>query len=231
MSSHTTSVVLRNVDATAQCHAHDHVQVMWGFEGQVEFKLEGRDERLLPGRALVIAPRQHHEFAAPRGARCFVLSSCDDAHLERLAPWAGTVRTGDASLGHLLRYLASLPALSGAAAELLLASLADSRERVPPGSRRPIDWPALQAWIDTRLADVLDVRMLAAQVHLSMTQFAARCVAELGLTPMALVRRQRLGAALRLRDAGLPIATIAARCGYRSPSALTAALKRETIGR
>jgi AraC-like DNA-binding protein len=40
------------------------------------------------------------------------------------------------------------------------------------------------------------------------------------------VRRQRLAAAQRLRALGLPVATVAARCGYRSPSALTAALRR-----
>jgi AraC-like DNA-binding protein len=45
---------------------------------------------------------------------------------------------------------------------------------------------------------------------------------------MALVQRQRLLAALRLRAIGMPVAAAAVRCGYRSPSALTAALKRDT---
>jgi len=42
------------------------------------------------------------------------------------------------------------------------------------------------------------------------------------------VRAHRLAAARRLRSAGMPVAEVARRCGYRSPSALTAALKRET---
>ena len=105
-----------------------------------------------------------------------------------------------------------------------LASLAVPPE-LPRGRR--IDWPALRQWVDVHLADALDVAALAARVHLSPNQFAARCKAELGLAPMALVRRQRLAAASRLREAGVAVAQVAASCGYRSPSALTAALKRE----
>jgi len=107
-----------------------------------------------------------------------------------------------------------------------LERLAASLPAEPPRGRR-IDWAALQVWIDAHLADALDVAALARRVHLSANQFAARCKQELKLAPMALVRQQRLAAALRLRHAGLPVAQVAAQCGYRSPSALTAALKRE----
>ena len=91
---------------------------------------------------------------------------------------------------------------------------------------RPIRWDALDAWIDAHLAEPIDVERLAAQVHLSASQFAARCVRERGIAPLALVRGRRLAAARRWRDAGASVADTAARCGYRSPSALTAALRR-----
>jgi AraC-like DNA-binding protein len=131
-------------------------------------------------------------------------------------------------VGYLLRYLAAQPALSPSAAELLLDSVPAGNGPTPRSSGRTIDWPRLLGWIDAHLADRLDVAALAAQVHLSATQFAARCTAELGIAPMALVRRQRLLAALRLRAIGMPVAAAAVRSGYRSPSALTAALKRDT---
>ena len=130
-------------------------------------------------------------------------------------------------MGYLLRYLAAQPELSPSAAELLLDSVRDACAPAPCSGRRHIDWPRLLSWVDDHLADPLDVAALATRVHLSATQFAARCTAEFGIAPMALVRRQRLAAALRLRAIGVPVAAAAARCGYRSPSALTAALRRD----
>ena len=109
-----------------------------------------------------------------------------------------------------------------------LESLAAPAQTDLPRGRR-IDWAALRDWVDAHLAQALDVAALAARVHLSPTQFAVRCKDELGFSPMALVRQQRLAMALQLRRAGVPVARIAASCGYRSPSALTAALKREAL--
>jgi len=43
---------------------------------------------------------------------------------------------------------------------------------------------------------------------------------------MQWLRAQRLARAQQLRALGLPVAEVARRTGYRSPSALTAALKR-----
>jgi AraC-like DNA-binding protein len=41
------------------------------------------------------------------------------------------------------------------------------------------------------------------------------------------LRQQKLARARQLRALGLPVAEVARRTGYRSPSALTAALRRE----
>jgi AraC-like DNA-binding protein len=68
---------------------------------------------------------------------------------------------------------------------------------------------------------------MAAQVHLSPTQFAARCRQETGQSAMQWLRSQRLVHARALRLDGLGVAETARRTGYRSPSALTAALRRD----
>jgi AraC-like DNA-binding protein len=209
-------------------HAHAHLHVLWGYEGTIELEVAGRAVSVAPWQGLAIAPHAHHVFHAPRGARCFVVDSHDAAHAERVAPLAGQVRTADASMAHLLRYLAARAPLPDSAAELLIDGLCARSVAPPEGSRRPIEWSALEAWIDANLARPLTVAMLAARVHLSPTQFAARCQQECGIAPMALVRRMRLAAALRMRHAGVGVATVAQRCGYRSPSALTAALRRDT---
>jgi len=139
------------------------------------------------------------------------------------------VRANYPAVAYLLRYLAAQPALSPSAADLLLDSMAVSSGLVPRSTQRAIDWPRLLGWVDLHLEQPLCVAVLAAQVHLSPTQFTARCTAEFGIAPMALVRRQRMAAALRLRAIGVPVASVAARCGYRSPSALTAALRRDAL--
>jgi transcriptional regulator GlxA family with amidase domain len=92
--------------------------------------------------------------------------------------------------------------------------------------RRAIDWPALAEWAQARLSEPLTVADLAAQVFLSPSQFALRCHEAHGMSAMQWLRLQRLTRARLLRDGGLAVAEVARRTGYRSPSALTAALRR-----
>lgn len=93
---------------------------------------------------------------------------------------------------------------------------------------RGIDWAALISWTDQRLAQPLSVADLAARVHLSESQFRARCAAALGCAPMAWVRQLRLARAQALRQGGMAVSQVACAVGYDSPSALTAALRRQT---
>jgi AraC-like DNA-binding protein len=221
-----TSLVLRVFGSATQRHAHDHFHVLWGYEGTLELKIAGRKSRLDPGHVAVIAPGESYELAAPRGARCFVMSSTDAGHCAVLSPLAGQVRSHGASLTPLMQYLASRPVLPDVAVELLIASLGESAELRERVRRRAIDWIALDAWIDAHLAQAIDVAAVATRVHLSVTQFAQRCRLERGCTPKALVRQRRLAAARQLLGDGVPVYRAALHCGYRSPSALTAALRR-----
>ncbi|WP_295522964.1 AraC family transcriptional regulator [uncultured Pseudacidovorax sp.] len=92
---------------------------------------------------------------------------------------------------------------------------------------RPIDWAALSSWVAAHWHRPLGVEDLAARAFLSPSQFAQRCRDERGLSPLAWLRALRLAEARRLRASGLAVAETARRTGYRSPSALTAALRRE----
>lgn len=224
---------LRRYGASPGSHAHEHYQVLWGWDGALELDVEGRGVRMTAGLVAVIPPGARHDFWAARHerapARCFVLDTAESA----LEPLAGRVWSTGPGLIHLLRYFDSRGAepLPAAAIELLSASLwaAPAAARALPSAGRHIDWVRLQAWVDTHLDAPLDVATLAAQVHLSPSQFAARCVAERGLPPLAWLRARRLVAARSLRNRGVPVAEVAARCGYRSPSALTAAMRRAGI--
>ena len=86
--------------------------------------------------------------------------------------------------------------------------------------------PALQQWAAQQWHRELTVADLAAQVHLSPSQFAARCRDDQGMGAMAWLRGLRLAQARVLRSTGMAVAEVAQRTGYRSPSALTAALRR-----
>jgi AraC-like DNA-binding protein len=221
-------VSLRRYGVSPGSHAHEHFQVLWGWQGALELEFDGRGARITAGRVAVIAPGARHDFQAVRGpgAACFVLDTSDEA----LAPLAGAVLAAPPALPCLLEFLqAHAPgsALLPAATPLLLQSLWSGLPAVGAAERgRRIDWPSLQAWVDARLDRPIDVATLAAQAHLSASQFAARCVARTGMAPLAWVRERRLAQARRLRACGLPVAQVASRCGYRSPSALTAALRR-----
>jgi AraC-like DNA-binding protein len=81
-------------------------------------------------------------------------------------------------------------------------------------------------WTGQHLHEALSVAQLAQQVFLSPSRFAERCRRETGLSVMQWLRSQRLALAIQLREGGMGVADTAQRCGYQSPSALTAALRR-----
>lgn len=218
------SLSVRHYGASPGSHTHEHFQVLLGLDGVLELEVEGRGQRVGAGTGLVIAPGDRHDFESALGARCLVLDSGDPG-------WARLIaRTPPPDALPLAQYLASACAAGRARARqqgpaLLLEAWAP---HAPPPLRlrRAIDWATLQAWAQNAAATPLSVADLAARVHLSAAQFNERCRQELGTSPMAWLRDLRLERARQLRAQGLPVADVARRCGYRSPSALTAALRR-----
>lgn len=215
---------VRDYGASPGSHSHEHFQILLGLDGVLELEVEGSGQRVGAGDGLVIAPGDRHDFESACGARCLVLDSADPA-------WGrlGVARPLPQALP-LARYLASACAAGLPRARLLgpvLLQEAWAPHLAPTRPRRPINWHALQAWAQGAVATPLTVANLAARTHLSPAQFSERCRQELGLSPMAWLRGLRLDQARQLRAQGLPVAEVAHRCGYRSPSALTAALRRE----
>lgn len=215
---------VRQYGASHGSHSHDHFQILVGLEGELELEVAGRGRRIRAGDGWVVPPGERHDFEAIKGSRCLVLDTTQPG-------WTRCV-TAPAQPGQTLalgRYLAGAlqagqpHALQYGPLLLLEAWGITGATR----SRRRIDWPALSAWARTRWHQPLDVPQMAAQVHLSPTQFAARCRQETGQSPMQWLRSQRLAQARALRLDGLGVAETARRTGYRSPSALTAALRRE----
>lgn len=223
LPSHSLS--LRRYGASRGSHAHAHFQVLVGLEGVLELEVEGRGQRIGAGEGRVVAPGDRHDFESRGGSRCLVLDTPqalwaqfaqDSAHAPQLLP--------------LARYLAECLASPASAPLGLHHAPALLLEAWGPATARPrgrgIDWAALADWAQARWHQPLSVADLAAVACLSPSQFAQRCREEQGMSPMHWLRTQRLLHARQLRSGGLSVAESARRTGYRSPSALTAALRR-----
>jgi len=215
---------LRQYGPSHGSHAHRHFQVLVGLDGVLELEVEGRGQRIGPGDAFLVPPEHRHDFESARGSRCLVL----DTRADLWSLCAPSPRQ-PAQVGSLARYLEQallqhqpLAQLHGPS--LLLEAWGPAQSSRP--SRRRIDWAALQAWAQAHLDQPLTVARLAERVHLSASQFALRCHEAQGMSVMQWLRAQRLARARQLRALGVPVAEVARRTGYRSPSALTAALRR-----
>jgi AraC-like DNA-binding protein len=215
---------LRSYGAGHGSHHHAHHQLLVGLEGVLELEVEGRGLRLGASDAFLVAAGERHDFEAVGGSRCLVLDSADPLWAE-----CGALPHRPGQVGALGRYLAhalaeAQPLALAQAPALLLEAWRPPR--APQRPRRRIDWPALAAWVQARIDQPLTVADLARQVFLGTSQFALRCHEAHGVGPLAWLRLQRLARARQLRAQGVSVAEVARRTGYRSPSALTAALRR-----
>lgn len=222
------SLSLRHYGASHGSHAHDYFQVLLGLSGVLELEVRGHGRRIAAGQGCVITPGDRHDFESREGSRCLVL---DTSH----ADWArcayDPAKTAQALalgnyLAEALQQPGSLAQLHGPALLLEAWEAASPAASKSPRYARSIHWEQLATWTQQRLHEPLSVAQLASQVFLSPTQFATRCRRETGLSVMQWLRRQRMALAVQLRQRGMSVADTALHCGYQSPSALTAALKR-----
>jgi len=218
---------LRDYGPSRGSHAHDHFQVLVGLAGSLELEVEGRGARIGAGDAHVVVPGDRHDFESRGGSRCLIL----DTHQPQWARCAERPAADASRLHALAKYLAQCaqhPHASALALQHGPALLLEAWGAAAPahGRGRAIDWTALAAWARARWHEPLGVADLARVACLSPSQFAQRCRDEQRMSAMHWLRALRLAHARELRLAGVGVAETARRTGYRSPSALTAALRR-----
>jgi AraC-like DNA-binding protein len=224
MTGARDSLSLRAYGASHGSHSHAHHQLLVGIEGVLELEIQGRGRRVAPGDAVLVASGERHDFEARHGSRCLVLDSGDTL-------WAGCDATPQRprQVQALAVYLAQALQAQQPLATLHGPSLLLEAWRPAVASqraRRALDWHALATWVQARLDHPVTVAELAQRALLSPSQLALRCHEAQGMGPLEWLRTQRLARARQLRDAGLPVKEVARRTGYRSPSAVTAALRR-----
>lgn len=225
MAAARDSLSLRAYGAAHGSHDHPHHQLLVGIAGVLELEVEGRGRRVAPGDAVLVPSGERHDFASAQGSRCLVL---DTANPQWDACGVTPHRPRQvAALAHFLAQAADQPLATAHAPALLLEAWRAPRTAQRP--RRPIDWMELAAWVQSRLDEPVGVAELAQRVHLSASQLALRCREANGVGALDWLRSQRLVRARQLRDEGWPVHEVARRTGYRSPSALTAALRKSGL--
>jgi AraC-like DNA-binding protein/mannose-6-phosphate isomerase-like protein (cupin superfamily) len=225
--------LLRHYGASPGSHSHDHFQILWGLSGALDPEVDGRSVRVAPGSGCVIAPGDRHDFQSSRGSVYQLLDSENpgwpqcSSRQRTSAPPADALRLAQ-YLASALRHGRPFDQTLGPALlrEAWLSGTAPPSPRGSGARRRFFDWTALQQWVTHHWHDKLTVGELAERVHLSPSQFAARCREDHGMGAMSWLRSHRLAHAVSLRDTGMAVAEVARRTGYRSPPALTAAMRR-----
>ena len=219
-------------------HSHAHAQLVFGLSGCLDFEVAGQGCQVLSHSLAVVPPSAHHACASPAGSHCLVLDVPAGSWLQqrlgvhadagrRLLERPGRVLLNPAQ-SQLVNWLAASPindeVIAQQGAALLLASLSSSQPEPQPG----LPLTLIDAHITRHCAHPLQVADLARLCGLSTARFHARFLAETGQTPMDHVRSRRLqlGRELLL-SSNLAVGDVAARVGYASQSAFTAALSRQ----
>ena len=230
---------LRHYSHERLSHSHDHAQLVFGISGQLDVEINGQG-RLITRQTLAVVPSTaQHACASQYGSQCLVLDvpaqpwlqqqlgpHLDATHRLLEKPATLSLTPGQSQL---VAWLANSPiadpVIAQQGAALLLASLACIDAPAPAYNSLPLT--ALDAHIDQHAAYPLQVRDLARLSGLSVARFHARFLDETGQTPMEYVRSRRLQLARQLlQGSNLAIGEIAARVGYSSQSAFSAALSR-----
>ncbi len=231
---------LRHYSHELLSHSHDHAQLVFGLSGLLEFEVAGQGSQVTRQTLAVVPSEAQHACGSKSGSHCLVLDVPDECWLQqqlgrhldatrRLLEKPVAVSLSPAQ-SQLVSWLAASPindpVIAQQGAVLLLASLANGNSLAHSGSTLPL--AALDAHIDQHAAYPLQVDDLARLAGLSAARFHVRFLSETGQTPMDYVRRRRLQLAHQLlQNSNLAIGEIAARVGYSSQSAFTAALTRQ----
>lgn len=231
---------LRHYSHELLSHSHAHAQLVFGLSGQLDFEVAGRASLVTRQTLAVVPSTARHACGSSTGSHCLVLDVPDEPWLQqrlgnhfdatrRLLEKPAALNLNPAQ-SQLVNWLAASPVhdpvIAQQGAALLLASLSSAAAAIPKQPGLPL--AALDAHIDQHAAHPLQVGDLARLAGLSTARFHVRFLSETGQTPMDYLRRRRLQLARQLlQSSSLAIGEIAARVGYNSQSAFTAALSRQ----
>ncbi|MFC4909581.1 helix-turn-helix domain-containing protein [Actinomadura gamaensis] len=227
-----------------------HLVLPVGGRAVLRTRSGGRTSRTVwePGRLALGVPDQpvvrgYHADGAMRSVQVHIPRGTVEATAGRLggtAPdyeaMAESLAAGDPLVEEAVRTIDAMGAADDLYAESAAAFLAVhlltrhaglAAPRTP--AREDARVRAAVAMMRERLADPITLADIADEVHLSVYHLVRVFRDATGTTPYRHLTRLRIEEAKRLlRGTGLPIARIAARCGFGSPGALSTAFVRHT---
>ncbi|WP_092528399.1 AraC family transcriptional regulator [Amycolatopsis arida] len=216
------------VNGWTPAHVHNHHQLAWAAGGVALVEVGAVQWVLPPNRALWLpAGVVHRTGAAGRAALRGVY--LDPARCPVDWPAPAMVAVGPL-LRELLEYLThgELTPPARLRAEAVVFDLLEPVAVAPIGAPRPAD-PRARRVADALLADPADQRDLAdfgREVGASPRHLTRIFRAETGLTFGRWRTQARLRAALPMLAEGMPLAAVARRVGYATPSAFAAAFRK-----
>ncbi|AYF79435.1 AraC family transcriptional regulator [Nocardia yunnanensis] len=210
-------------------HEHPQHQIAWAARGVLTVEIGHGHWVLPPTRALWIPAGTRHRTGTLDGA---LMHGIYLAPARSPVTYAGPTMLRVERLLHELFLHLTAAATAPAPrerAEAVLLDLLDPVDVVPLGAPTPRDPRTRQVaeWLRADPADRRTLAELAAAVAASPRTLARGFRAETGITFGQWRTQLRLAASLPLLAAGLPVARIAGRVGYATPSAYVAAFHRE----
>lgn len=208
-----------------EAHEHPVHQIAWAARGVIAVEI-GDDRWVLPPtRALWIPAGLRHRTGTSDGAEMRgIYLEPDRCPVSFAAPTMLRVTRLLHELFDHLTTPATTPA-HRAHAETVIFDLLDPVDVIPIGAHPPTD-PRARRVADALTHDPADPRTLAADSATSPRTLARLFIADTGITFGHWRTQIRLAASLPLLATGLPIARIAGRVGYATPSAYVAAFRR-----
>jgi AraC-like DNA-binding protein len=210
-----------------------YLQLVLLHSGSMTVWIDGRPRSALAGTVALLFPGHEERFAFASAEVThhswlhMLVEPLDFALAQRLAalPWPLPLST---TMSELVALGLRLRSNSAPAIEELRKSLACAMlwhyigegEALLHGTSMRQEHPALEQarrYIEQHLAEPLSLQAIAAAAAISPPQLTRLFRGQLDITPMAYVWERRLAYGLQLlRDTGLPIGVIAARCGFQT---------------
>jgi len=222
--------------ATRETHAHGHHQAVFPLSGAMALETGRGGSRIAPESAAVITAGETHSFFGLEDNSFLVVDVEGTQHGALAAVWdaasSGPVFQLDEGLCQLTRFALAKPELlaAGAAAReslalLLMQGLAAQLGALDP--REPESLRRARHFIAQNLGEPIGLTEVAAAAGSSITRLNRGFHRWHGTAPGRYLARARLRLAEELlSQSDLPLAQIAAVCGYSEQSALTRAMTR-----
>lgn len=221
---------LRSYGAARTLDRHEFGQLVLPVSGEVALEIEGRQAKLDPLQAAVVAPRAWHSQCSPVANRSLILDLGADTFTQ--GPWQRLLERPFAPIGPAARKLVEFmgllvaeqrpsPSVLAGWTPLLLDTL--SLGAPQPGSRLA----ALLARIELDPGLPWTTETMARSAGLSVSRLHALFREEHGSTPHDWLLACRLQRACDwLAGSDRPVAEIALAAGFSEQSALTRAMRR-----